>query len=175
MILSRSVILVVAVAMALSACGRKDGDIQLAKIKKTGNGPDEFTVLPTKPLQTPESYSALPAPTPGSSNLVDPNPEAEGIAALGGNPAALVRSGVGAADGALLNRTRRYGVTGNIRQTLAQEDLDVRRRHGRVNILNIGPNDDYTDAYKRQWLDSQAEQYRLRRMGVAVPSAPPPS
>ncbi|UXX81936.1 DUF3035 domain-containing protein [Roseovarius pelagicus] len=175
MILSRSVILVVAVALALSACGRGGRDVQLTKIKKTGNGPDEFTVLPTKPLQAPDSYNTLPAPTPGTSNLVDTNPEAEGIAALGGNPNALVVTGVGAADGALLNRARRYGVTGDIRQTLASEDLDVRRRHGRVNILNIGPNDDYTDAYKRQWLDSQAEQRRLRSMGVAVPSAPPPS
>jgi len=175
MLLSRSVILVAAVAMALSACGKRGEDLQLTRIKKTGNGPDEFTVLPTKPLQAPESFNNLPTPTPGGSNLVDPNPEAEGIEALGGRPGLATSTAIGAADGALVNRARRYGVSSDIRQTLAQEDYDTRRKHGRVNILNIGPSDDYTNAYKRQWLDSQAEQRRLRRMGVAVPAAPPPS
>ncbi|RKF16187.1 DUF3035 domain-containing protein [Roseovarius spongiae] len=173
MILSRSVLMVMAIGLTLSACGSGD-DLRLRRFKNTGNGPDEFTVLPTKPLQAPESYNSLPPPNPGGANLVDPNPEAEGVAALGGNPAALTPHGVGAADGALLNRARRYGVTGGIRQTLAREDLEVRKRHGRVNIFNIGPNDDYTDAYKRQWLDAQRELRRLRAMGVGVPSAPPP-
>lgn len=172
MIGSRSMILVLAAGMALSACDRNP---QLTRIKNTSNGPDEFTVMPTKPLEAPESYNALPAPNPGGSNLVDTNPVAEGVAALGGSPGAIVPAGVGAADGALLNRARRYGVTGGIRQTLAREDAEVRRRHGRVNILNIGPVDDYTNAYKRQWLDSQREHRRLRRLGIEVPSAPPPS
>ncbi len=172
--LSRSLILITALGLALSACGSRDKDVRLTRIKNTSPGPDEFTVLPTKPLEAPESFSALPAPTPGGVNRVDTNPEAEGIAALGGNPNAMRITPVPAADGALVNRTRRYGVDEGIRQTLAAEDQDVRRRHGRVNILNIGPNDDYTTAYKKQWLDSEYELDRLKRMGVDVPSAPPP-
>ena len=171
---SHNVILVTLVALILAGCGSRDKDVQLTRIKSTGNGPDEFTVLPTRPLETPESYSALPAPIPGGANLVDPNPEAEGIIALGGRPGSQSTAGIPSTDGGLVNRTRRYGVSQDIRQTLAAEDVDVRRRHGRVNILNIGPNDDYTNAYKRQWLDSYAETRRLRRAGIVTPSAPPP-
>ncbi|MCZ4352832.1 DUF3035 domain-containing protein [Roseovarius aestuarii] len=170
----RSIILIAIAVLALAGCGRGDRDVTLTRIKNTGNGPDEFSVLPSKPLQTPESYNALPAPTPGSANLVDPNPIAEGVAAMGGNPAATVPAGVGRSDGGLVNYANRYGVNQGIRQTLAGEDAETRRRHGRVNIFNIGPNDDYTDAYKRQWLDSYAEQQRLQRSGVVTPSAPPP-
>jgi len=158
--------------LVVSGCTR--GDPQLTRIKNDGKGPDEFTVLPSKPLQAPEDYSALPTPTPGGANLVDRNPEAEGIAALGGRASAVTGTGIGASDGGLVNHTRRYGVSGNIRQTLATEDVEVRRQQGRVNILNIGPNDDYTNAYRRQWLDSQAEQQRLQARGINTPAAPPP-
>lgn len=175
MSVSRGVILVSTLALILAGCGRGGDDVTLTRIKNTGNGPDEFTVLPTKPLEQPENFSALPAPTPGGTNRVDTNPEAEGIAALGGNPNAVIPAGVGAADGALLNRARRNGVDPDIRPTLAQEDRDTRRRHGRVNIFNIGPNDDYTNAYKKQWLDGYDETERLRRRGVMTPSAPPPT
>ena len=160
-------------SLALAACGNSDGT--LTRIKNTGNGPDEFTILPTNPLQTPESYRALPVPTPGQANLVDTNPRAEGIAALGGNPAATVPGDIGAADGGLVNHARRHGVNADVRQALAAEDADTRRRHGRVNIFNLGPNDDYTDSYKKQWLDSQAEKQRLMYNGVVTPSAPPPA
>lgn len=166
-------ILLLIAAMALSACGSRDRDVTLTRFTDGGPGPDEFAIVPNKPLQQPESYSALPAPNPGGANRTDQTPLGDSIAALGGNPSALVASGVSAADGALLNHTRRYGVSDGIRQVLAREDAEIRRRHGRVNILNIGPNDDYTDAYRRQWLDSYEEEQRLRRLGIATPSAPP--
>lgn len=169
-----SIIAILIASLAIAGCGRGDRDVTLTRIKHKGDGPDEFTVLPTRPLQTPESYNVLPPPTPGAGNLTDPNPVAEGIAALGGNPGATVATGVGRSDGGLLNHARRYGINEGIRQTLAREDSEIRRRHGRVNIFNIGPNDDYTNAYKRQWLDSHAEQRRLQRRGVVTPSAPPP-
>ena len=55
------------------------------------------------------------------------------------------------------------------------EDKEIRRNYGRRNIFRIGPRDNYTDAYKRQWLDSDAEQRRMRNAGVITPTAPPPS
>lgn len=168
----RSILALTLLTFAIAACGRSDAP--LTRIKNDGNGPDEFAILPTGPLQTPKSYSALPAPTPGGANLVDPNPRAAGIAALGGNPAVTVPGNVDAADGGLVNYTRRFGVNAGVRQQLAVEDAQTRRSHGRINIFNIGPNDDYTDAYKDQWLDSQAEQQRLTRSGIVTPSAPPP-
>jgi hypothetical protein len=167
-------IVMILLILGLAACGSKDKDVQLRKIKHEGNGPDEFSIIPSKPLEAPEDFAILPAPTPGGSNRTDQNPRGDGIAALGGNPGALVAAGISSADGALINHTSRFGANPGIRQTLRQEDQETRRRHGKVNILNIGPNDDYTNAYRKQWLDSYAEYERLRRKGVTVPSAPPP-
>ncbi|MGK7654788.1 DUF3035 domain-containing protein [Roseovarius sp. B08] len=101
------------------------------------------------------------------------DPRGDGVAALGGNPAALANTGIGQADGGLVNYANRFGVVPGIRQTLAREDVEIRRQRGRVNILNIGRNDDYNLAYRRQWLDSNAEATRLRRIGVPTPSYPP--
>ena len=166
-------LMIVLILLGLAACGNRDKDIVLSKIKHTGNGPDEFAIIPGKPLQPPEDFTVLPTPTPGGSNLTDQNPRGDGIAALGGNPGALVADTVSTADNALLSHTRRHGVSAGIRQTLRVEDEEIRRRHGKVNILNIGPNDDYANAYRKQWLDAYTEYERLRRRGVIVPAAPP--
>ncbi|WP_306151318.1 DUF3035 domain-containing protein [Roseovarius sp. MMSF_3281] len=174
MVFSRVTILVVVLGV-LAGCSNRGDDIQLRRIDKPGEGPDEFAILPGKELQAPEDYASLPAPTPGSANLSDQNPKADGVAALGGNRAALAVGAASQRDAGLVQHTSRYGVQSGIRQTLAQEDKEVRRRHGRVNILRLGPTDDYTDAYKRQWLNSHAEQRRLRRLGIETPSAPPPA
>ena len=167
-------LIICVLVLGLAACGSKDKDVQLRKIKHKGNGPDEFSILPGKPLEPPADFSALPAPTPGGANRTDQNPRGAGVAAMGGNPGALVASGISSADGALMNHANRYGVNSGIRQTLRIEDQNIRRRHGKVNILNIGPNDDYANAYRKQWLDSWEEYKRLRNRGVTVPSAPPP-
>lgn len=170
----RPAFVILIAAVALTACGKRGDDVRLTRFTDGGNGPDEFSILPGKPLQNPADYAALPAPAPGQANLTDATPMADGVAALGGNPAALVPGAPSASDGALLAHSGRYGSQPGIRQTLAVEDADVRRRHGRINILNIGRNDDYTDSYKRQWLDSQSESVRLRARGVKTPSSPPP-
>ena len=169
--MSVSRVIMVILVLALSACAKKDKP--LARIKKTGDGPDEFAIIPGKPLQAPESYAALPTPTPGGANLTDQYPLDDGARALGGNPAVLATAGIPASDAGLVRHSSRYGLTPAIRETLRTEDKEVRRRHGRVNIFNLGPIDDYTTAYRRHWLDSDAEFRRLRRSGITVPSAPP--
>lgn len=173
MILSRATVLVVVLAL-LAGCSNRGEDLQLRRIDKSGEGPDEFAILPGKKLQTPEDYASLPAPAPGAANLTDQTPKADGVAALGGNPSALRTASASQRDARLVRHASRYGVQSDIRRTLAAEDKEIRRRHGRVNILRIGPTDDYTNAYKRQWLDSHAEQRRLRRLGIETPTAPPP-
>ncbi|WP_113912174.1 DUF3035 domain-containing protein [Roseovarius dicentrarchi] len=165
----RGIIALTILILALPACGNG----KLSRIKNTSNGPDEFTVLPSKPLQTPDSYNSLPAPTPGVANLVDANPRADGIAALGGNPAATVPSGISGSNAGLVNHAQRHGSSPVIRQQLAAEDADTRRSYGRVNLFNLGRNDDYTNAYSKQWLDAQAEKQRMQRSGAVTPSAPP--
>jgi hypothetical protein len=40
-------------------------------LRSPHDGPDEFAILPTKPLEMP-GFQVLPEPQPGARNLVDP-------------------------------------------------------------------------------------------------------
>jgi hypothetical protein len=152
--------------LTLAACDR--GDPSLFNLRKQDQTPDEFAILPNLPLEQPENLSVLPPPTPGGSNLTDPRPNAQAVAALGGN----INRGTGV-DQALVNSVGRYGVAGNIRETLAREDLEWRRaNNGRIleRVFNVNV---YFDAYRRQALDQTRELQRLRRAGVRTVAAPP--
>lgn len=161
-----------AAVLALAACGRSDDAPQLMNIRSTTQGPDEFSILPPKPLEMPEDITSLPEPTPGGVNRTDPTPNADAVAALGGTlrPA----DGIPSADAALIGHAGRYGVTAGIRETLAAEDLEWRRdNNGRLleRLFNVNV---YFKAYADQSLDQQAELWRWRRAGARTPSAPPP-
>lgn len=156
--------------VAASGCAQK----QLRDIRATSTGPDEFLILPPKPLTPPADYAGLPTPTPGGSNLTDANPQSDAIAALGGKPSALVPGqSIPASEAGLVTASSRYGVEANVRQTLAAEDaafLKRKRRGGRIKIV---PVDRYEQIYSRQTLEPFAVNEAFRRAGVATPSAPP--
>jgi hypothetical protein len=161
-------VIALAAMLVLSACGR--GDPELMNLT-SGEGPDEFGIVPPKPLAMPESLAELPPPTPGGANLADPNPEADAIVALGGKPGAS--SGIPSGDAALYAYAARNGVDGGIRSTLATEDLEWRRdNNGRVleRWFNVNV---YYKAYRDQSLDQQSELARWRNAGVRTSSAPP--
>ncbi|MGI3169518.1 DUF3035 domain-containing protein [Pseudooceanicola sp. C21-150M6] len=162
-----------AALMALSACGGQDGEYPLHNIRQSSNGPDEFTIVPNRPLEMPLSLTELPPPTPGQSNRTDLTPEADAVAALGGNPAAELSRGVGAGDGALVTAAGRRGVDPNIRTVLAEEDADFRKRQYRFRRLQVFAADKYYPAYKKETLDSQATKRLWRRAGAPTPTAPP--
>lgn len=169
----RLMILIVA-ATGLTACSGYERDITLRDIRSAGSGPDEFSILPGKPLQQPANFSELPVPTPGAANLTDQNPKADGVAALGGNPARLVPGGVPASDGALVRHASRNGVDPAIRETLAAQDEDFRRRKSRFTKFRIARQDLYNKVYKRETLNARLEMNRYRRStGVRTPTAPP--
>ena len=161
-------------ALALGGCGgAKDKQPELMHLRSSTSGPDEFGILPTKPLAMPDSLTELPAPTPGGANITDPTPQADAVAALGGNPERLTAKGVSASDGALLARAARFGSTGGIRDSLAAEDLEYRRKHdGRLleRLFNINV---YNKAYRPMSLDKAAELERWRKLGLRTPAAPP--
>ncbi|KZY30403.1 hypothetical protein A3731_05145, partial [Roseovarius sp. HI0049] len=113
-------IMMIGLVLVVAACSR-DRDITLTRFNNSGNGPDEFAITPGKPLEAPESYAALPAPQPGGANRTDQNPRADGIAALGGNPAATADTGVAPADAGLVRHAARYGTDPAIRQRLRVE------------------------------------------------------
>jgi Protein of unknown function (DUF3035) len=146
----------------------------LRELSSNSEGPDEFMVMPVKPLTAPRDYEVLPAPTPGGANLVDQNPKADAIMALGGRASALSAQGVPASDGALVTQSSRYGVPGNIRASLAEEDAAFRKRQARSGRIRLFRVDRYEQAYRKQALDPFAEAERFRSAGFSTPSSPPP-
>jgi hypothetical protein len=160
----RRTVLAIVAAGLVAACGSADRGLR--RLDSGLNGPDEFAVLPSRPLSLPQT-SDLPPPTPGGRNLADPDPLGDAMAALGG------AAGAGpAGDAALIAATGRYGVDPGIRAALAEEDAAFRRRAGALAFNPLGV-DRYFQAYARQALDAYAELARFRAAGVAVPSAPP--
>jgi hypothetical protein len=157
------------VIVMLTACA--GGDRGLRDLRSNGGGPDEFRVMPVGELVLPSDVTNLPAPTPGQSNRADPTPSADAVAALGGNPNALIPNGIPASDGALVTAASRNGVDPAIRQTLASEDAAFRTRQSRFGFIR--GRDRYFSAYARQALDAYSELQRFRSAGVATPSAPP--
>lgn len=167
--------MILVAVLALSACSRPQGDLQLRDRRNFGAGPDEFSVLPAKPLEMPTDMASLPAPTPGGTNLTDQNPLADGVAALGGRPAALTPQGITASDTALVRHVARNGVASDIRMTLAAEDDAFQRDRSRFTKIRLFRDvDRYHEVYSNEMTDPYAELQRFRRMGVATPSAPPP-
>lgn len=164
---------VLGLVMALAACSSGRGD-KLINLNRGGDGtPDEFAILPTKPIEIPQDLNALPAPTPGGANRVDPTPQADAVAALGGNPERLNRTGQARSDGGLIRYASRYGVQSGIRPTLAQEDVAFRKANpGRV-LERLFRVTRYYSVYEGSELDQTAELQKWRRRGVLTPSAPP--
>ncbi|UWQ91206.1 DUF3035 domain-containing protein [Aliisedimentitalea scapharcae] len=163
-------IVVLVGAIAVSGCAQKG----LRDLRPNGPGPDEFMVLPNKPLTPPTNYSALPAPTPGGGNLVDPTPKADLVAALGGRSSALdPNAAIPGSDGALVTAASRYGVEPGVRSSLATEDAAYRKRARRTGRIKLFPVDRYAQAYRKESLNPFNETEKFRRSGFGTPSAPP--
>src|SRR6056297_890377 len=153
--------------MLLAACGVGDGSDEpnlLNILQPRNEGPDEFAILPSKPLEIPEDVASLPPPTPGAGNRADLTPERDIAVALGGNPAVLSRGATG--DGALLSYTGRYGRDADIRQTLAAADLAFRRDNDGRFLERLFSVNIYYRVYEPFELDQYAELERLRRAGI---------
>lgn len=157
------------IVSVLGACG---GDRGLINISKGRTGPDEFAILPGKPIEVPKDLSALPEPIPGGTNRTDPNPQAEAVAALGGNPAFLERTGRNT-DGGLIRTAGRYGTDPNVREDLAAEDAEFRRKNkGRLLERWFGLTT-YYKAYRKQELNQHLVLEQYRAAGARTPGAPP--
>ncbi len=165
----RHILSILGLGFSVAACGGPENP-EMMNLKNPGEGPDEFLVVPNKPLQIPEDVrtARLPLPTPGGTNLAGATPEADMVAALGGN---LDRAPGGS--GGLIAHTTRFGVFPNIRADLAVADLEYRRRNDGRLLERIFDVSVYYDAYEPFSLDQHAELQRFRRAGVKTSSAPP--
>ncbi|MFV0333583.1 MAG: DUF3035 domain-containing protein [Tropicimonas sp.] len=160
-----------ALCVAVAGCEREAP--QLIHPQRGQVTPDEFSILPGKPIEMPKDFAALPAPTPGQPNRTDATPRADAVAALGGNPARIERDGKTGADGALITQASRYGVDPQVREKLAAADLEYRKKHrGRLleRLLNVTT---YYNVYERDELNQHGTTERFRQAGRGT-SAPPP-
>ncbi|MGJ8603202.1 MAG: DUF3035 domain-containing protein [Marivita sp.] len=169
--------LIILALMALTACGSRqdtsDRDTNLRQLRNASGAPEEFSIVPPKPLVAPESFSELPQPTPGGINRTDPTPLQDAVAVLGGNPARLdPQAGIGAGDQALVARASRFGRQPDIRAELAASDQAFRERRSLFN-WRLVPEDTYNRIYRNQALDPYATLDAARRAGAQTPSAPP--
>ncbi|MBE9476149.1 MAG: DUF3035 domain-containing protein [Proteobacteria bacterium] len=169
-------ILPVSLVVLLSACGNdpvfgKNGNFRLKDA-----GPDEFSVLPTKELVFPEDYATLPEPTLGSRNRAEITPQRDAIAVLGGKPEQLDSKTIGSGEQPLITAASRHGVSPEIRETLAAEDKEYRKKN-RARFFDKWFHNDkgYLKRHEGQTLDAYKELSRLRTIGVRTPSVGPDS
>ena len=161
------------VLIGLAACSGRERDITLHNLKTNSGKPEEFAITPNKPLSAPETYTSLPAPTPGGANRTDQTPLQDAVAALGGNPDRLTaRAGAPAGDGALISAVSRNGRDPAIREELASQDLEFRKRNS-LFTWTLVPEDQYYKAYRKEALDPQLWLETYRRAGARTPTAPP--
>jgi hypothetical protein len=131
--------------------------------------PDEFLVLPTRPLEIPDNLSALPPPTPGTVNRVDYQPERIAVAGLTGKDVPLTTT----SGTALLARAGAGSANPQIRVITAEEDADYRSvNKGRL-LERWFSRDKEAVVYRSMTLDAAAAYDEMRSRGVEV-SPPPP-
>ncbi len=156
-------------ALILSGCGQDEiaGTLQQASL--ANGAPDEFLVLPQKPLEMPEDLSALPAPDPTAGSRVEIDPHAGAKRALGGTGGGYSASG---SDNTLLAAARSRPISANIREELRAEDEKKRKRPtglvGFLDIFRITPREQ--TIYVEDELDAREELVKWRKRGVRTPS-----
>jgi Protein of unknown function (DUF3035) len=151
--------------LALAGCGEGGiaGGLRSAGV---GGKPDEFMVLPTRPLEMPESFAALPPPTPGAVNRVDYRPHAEAVSGLTGRPQVQ-----GSGGGALVAATGPRDPA--IRTQLAQEDVVWRQTHRGRLLERLFSKDREALVYRPMVLNAPEAFVDQRARGRQVPAAPP--
>jgi hypothetical protein len=150
--------------LALGGCeGGLAGGLRSAGVART---PDEFMVLPTRPLEMPENFAALPPPAPGTVNRVDVRPHAEAVVGLTG------RSGpVGSGGTALAAAAGPRDPA--VRTQLAEEDVVWRQTHRGRLLERWFSTDREALIYRPMVLDAPDAFEYQRAQGRRVPAAPP--
>lgn len=168
----RSGILLGLAALALAACSQPDRNSNdtLINLRSASVSPDEFLVMPQRPLEDPTDLAELPEPTPGGTNLADLDTSNTALTALGGRTNGR---GIPGSEAPLVQAVRASGGTeAGIRQTLRAEDLAYREDRAR-RLSRLEEDFEANLIYSRMMLDPYAELNRLKGKGVRLPTAPP--
>lgn len=155
------------VLSVVSACGdgfRKD-------LGLIGEGPDEFTVVPRKPLSLPQNGD-LPTPRPGEVSPLDPTPLADAQRALQVEVGATEASAPSSGEAGFVQAAGAAGASDAVRTQLETEAAPDDRR---VLDIWLGKDEPGIDP-----LDQEAEARRLAEQAqrsvnpeLEVPPPPP--
>lgn len=174
--LSRTALLL-AGAITLSGCA-EGGPFG---VFETPPPPDEFRVIARKPLSLPPSAS-LPVPEPGARSPLEPNPQADAIAALlGAGGAATTATAQSEGERQLLAAANTQARDPQIRAALAAEAEAVANDDTYVppTIVELLEGGGESAVDLRDALDADAEARRLREEGISTapidPEETPPS
>lgn len=160
-------------ASLVAGCDTSEGVGQLFAQSSSNAGPDEFGILPTKPLDMPKDLTNLPEPDLGGPNLVDPKPFHDAVAAMGGRPEQLDSTRSNGGEGPLLAAATRFGTAANIREVTAAEDEEFRANNQPRLLERWFGTNTYFRRYESQTLQARRELERFRRYGARTPTVPP--
>jgi len=166
------IVVILSVALGLSGCAQDGNNGRpLLNLRQSAIAPDEFLVVPQKPLETPSNLSSLPVPDPGAESRAAIDFERNLMRALGGRTSGA--SGIPASDVAIVNAARSsFGATDNIRALVRAEDQAFREaRSGRIERL--AKKRLAATIYDPMLLDPKAELARLKALGVKTPAVLP--
>ncbi|MGF1500730.1 MAG: DUF3035 domain-containing protein [Paracoccaceae bacterium] len=145
------------------------------------NAPDEFQVIARDELRMPgnviaASPGALPTPSPGAPSPLEPDPQAEAIAALtGGRSAATLPRGTAASRGesALLDAADAAQASSEIRSQIARENIELSENAPYEPPLLLDLLTGSSPEFDPETvLDPVQESQRLQTQGVATPNDP---
>ena len=149
----------------IAACSSDDA--RLRDLYDVGTGPEEFAILPSKPLIIPSNLRELPVPDETVENLADPTPKRDLVEKLGGSIDET--KSAPKKDRDLLNYVSRAGVNSNIREELAEEDRKFLRRMGVLTGVKLFRVDRYNQVYRKMTLSAPKELERWRSLGIRTP------
>lgn len=162
-----------AVVLTVSGCESVGNPVDILTGKRSK--PDEFQVIARDELRLPGSLSpsALPTPVPGAVSPLDPDPQAEAIAALSGAGAPQpARTTISRGEAELLEAANANAADPAIRQQIATENVEIAANEPYeaptlIELLSGDPGYDADDV-----INPNAEARRLQGSGAAAPVNP---
>lgn len=169
--------------LALAGCSQIGDPIEAIGARRPA--PDEFKVVPRKPLVVPPTLAqatALPTPDPGRPSPLEPDPAADAVAALTGTtatPRPTATTSISAGESALLSAADAASSNPEIRtqlesDRLAAETADANEPYEPPSLVELffGKDEEEEALDPAIALDAIAESQRLQREGVAAPNDP---
>lgn len=161
-----------AIVITLAACTGQEGDVpDLSRYHSKGT-PDEFAVVVYERIDIPAKGDELPTPGTVGTRVLQ-RPEAKATIALGGRDTNRRDGETPSGDATLTTYMASLGTRDDIRQVIAQEDLELRKANPGRYLEKVFGSNIYYRVYEDMTLDAYEETDRLAGLGYRVLQPPP--